>query len=290
MDSTKRQGCDVNTRLGLALHNDLLDLAESVTPMPATVTRLAAAVASEQCEIEDVTTILREDPMVVAALLRESNSAVSAPVTEIVTVEAAIVRLGMGRVLAVATDCGVTGQTRDELASYELSAGALWEHSVRASYVAETIYQASPSLTGPEVVSAALLHDIGQMLLDKVLDPAHFLEARKYHKKITHAERELADVDHAELGALLLELWEVPSSIVEAVRYHHQPDVPGTAMAHIVCMSNLLVHEIFCTPSSQPVPDAEQIVQCLAALELDRAEIVERSRTVLTNIGHAPPS
>lgn len=280
----------MNTRLGLARHDELLDLAESVVPMPTTVIRLAAAVASEQCEIDDVTTILRQDPMVVATLLRESNSAASAPVSEIATVEAAIMRLGMARVLAVAVNSCVTGQTRDKLTSYELSAGALWEHSVRASYVAETIYQASRPLAGPEVVTAALLHDIGQMLLDKVLNPAHFLKARKHHRNITHAERELADVDHAELGALLLELWEVPPSIVEAVRYHHLPDVPGTAMAHIVCVSNLLVHEIYCTPPNQPDPDPDQIGQCLAVLQLDKAETVERSRALLTDAGHPPPS
>ncbi len=44
-------------------------------------------------------------------------------------------------------------------------------------------------------------------------------------------ERELVGVDHAEVGAWILEAWSLPPGIIEAVRGHHgdttQPGVPG---------------------------------------------------------------
>ena len=214
------------------------------------MTRLVSAVANDRCEIEEIAWIVREDPIVVAALLRESNSAMSAPVSEIVTVEAAIVRLGTARVLAVATDSGLPKQTRMSLRSYHLAVGELWEHSLRVSYVAEAFYRTDRSLAGPEVVTAALLHDLGQMLLDQVLDPDHFGQARAYHGDVTAAERELVDVDHAELGALLLEMWGIPWSISDAVRHHHQPEFGESAMPYIIHAADRFVHEIF-----DPEPD-----------------------------------
>ncbi|MCP3989461.1 MAG: HDOD domain-containing protein [Actinomycetia bacterium] len=276
----------MSTTRGLTLHNDLLDLAEAVPPLPSTVTRLASAIANAQCEIEEITTIVREDPIVVAALLRESNSAASAPVSEIVTTEAAIMRLGTARVLAVATDSGLPEQTREGLTSYQMEAGELWEHSIRVSYVAEAIYKANRALAGPEVVTAALLHDLGQMLLDKVLDPHHFGEAMACHTEITAAERELVEVDHAELGALLLELWGIPWSISDAVRHHHQPEFGESAMPYIVSAADRFVHEIFDARLASPEDNHEHLLRSLAFLGLDYHGVLDGAHKLLTDYGH----
>jgi putative nucleotidyltransferase with HDIG domain len=270
----------------LTLHNELLDMAESVPPLPSTVTRLAVAVADEDSELEDITSIVRDDPLVVAALLREANSAASAPASEIVTVEAAIMRLGMARVLAVATDTGVTKQTREELAAYQLGAGELWDHSTRASYVAEAVYKLDRSLTGPEVVTAALLHDVGQILLDKILDPVCFNEARSSHDQITMAERELVEIDHAELGAVLLELWGIPLSISDAVRNHHQPEFGESAMPYVVSIADLSVHEIYETRPLQAEQNRERLDRCLAEVGLERDAVLTGARKLLLDYGH----
>ena len=37
------------------------------------------------------------------------------------------------------------------------------------------------------------------------------------------AERELLGVDHAELGALIADRWDLPGVIVESIRFHHTP-------------------------------------------------------------------
>lgn len=270
----------------LTLHNELLDMAEAVPPLPSTVTRLAVAIADDRSELEEVAGIVREDPMVVAALLRESNSAASAPVSEIVTVEAAIMRLGMARVLAVAADSGVTKQTRDELVSYQLGAGELWDHSIRCSYVAEAVHKMARRTTGPEVVTAALLHDIGQMLLDKILDPVYFDEAWASHGEITAAERELVEVDHAELGALLLELWGIPWSISDAVRHHHQPEFGESAMPYVVAVADLFVHEIFETRPDQAVDNHALLLDHLGILGLCYDNVRVNARKLLLDYGH----
>ena len=37
------------------------------------------------------------------------------------------------------------------------------------------------------------------------------------------AERAILGIDHQEIGALLLQEWNIPEPIVEAVRWHHEP-------------------------------------------------------------------
>ena len=92
-------------------------------PLSSTVIHLAVAVADGQSGIDDVTRRLREDPNLVGAILRESNSEASAPTGEIDTIEAATMRLGLGRVLAIAADSSIAEQTREELVGYELAGG-----------------------------------------------------------------------------------------------------------------------------------------------------------------------
>jgi putative nucleotidyltransferase with HDIG domain len=289
----------------LDLHHHLLSLAEAMRPLPMTVCRLAALIADEHSQMADVVTILRDDPSLVAALLRQSNSAASAPATEIVTVEAAIVRLGLARVLAIATHTAIGTQPQEALAAYDLPPGQLWDHSIRVSYVAEAIYRRSPKKVGPEVVTAALLHDIGQIVLDKVLDPLHFHLARDHHVLVTTAERELVEVDHAELGAMLLELWEIPSSISNAVRYHHEPATDVDFPAHVVRAANLLSHVLddelgqvgedldrAADPSTdraeERAQDEQQLQRSLQLLEVERDDIVARAIDLLRKAGLLP--
>jgi len=272
--------------MGLALHNELFELAEAVPPLPSTVTRLAAIISDSDSELEDVTSVLREDPLLVASLLRESNSATSAPASAIATIDAAIMRLGMARVLAVATAAGAPAQTQTELTSYEMSSGQLWEHSIRSSYVAEAIYRMNRSLCGPEVVTASLLHDVGKMLLDQALDPVYFREARSCHLQTTDAERELVDVDHAEIGAILLELWDIPQSIVDTVRFHHKPENCESLMAHVVFIADFVTHDLFDSVPKHVQRNHGRYHQSLTVLGLDNNGVLDQAKKLLIDVGH----
>ncbi len=48
--------------------------------------------------------------------------------------------------------------------------------------------------------------------------------------------------DHAEVGAQVLTQWAFPRDVIEAVRWHHDPDFPEQARSQvdIVYLSNLL--------------------------------------------------
>ena len=270
----------------LDFHHHLLDLAEAMRPLPTTVVRLASVIADENSHITEVTSILREDPSLVAGLLRESNSAASAPSSDIVTVEAAIMRLGLARVLAIATNAAMKGtEAQKALPAYGLGAGGLWEHSIMCSYVAEAIYRKMPRTVGAEVVTAALLHDIGQIVLDKVLDPRHFQMARTTNLLVTTAERELVEVDHAELGALLLELWDIPHSITDAVRYHHEPVMGDGLMAHVVFVANIVSHD-FDEDWPERTDEQDALLEAsLNELGIDYDEILSLATRMLERIG-----
>ncbi len=80
----------------------------------------------------------------------------------------------------------------------------------------------------PTHFTAALLHDIGKMVLSEFvkdyLEEIKELTQRKQFSFV-EAEREVLGIDHAELGGRITEEWEFPKVIVSAVRYHHAPSL-----------------------------------------------------------------
>jgi HD-like signal output (HDOD) protein len=241
--------------LELELHHQILDRAEALRPLSSTVVRLASAVADPDSDVDDIVAILREDPNLTAAILREANSAASGSTTEITTIDAAVTRLGSGRVLTMATDASLDIEVPPQLVSYADTAADLRKQSTYMSYVAEAIQNLNRSEVGPEVVTAAFLSDLGKVLLDNHLDPRFFAALRQAEFDIVGAERELAAVDHAELGALLMELWKVPQTIADAIRYSHTPQFQDDTGPAVIAIAHHVASQILET-ESETTPEA----------------------------------
>jgi hypothetical protein len=79
---------------------------------------------------------------------------------------------------------------------------------------------------GDEAFTAALLHDIGKVVLAS-LKPDEYkavLRQAADNKTPVHVvERVKLKTTHSETGAYLLSLWGIPFSILEAVAWHHYP-------------------------------------------------------------------
>jgi putative nucleotidyltransferase with HDIG domain len=266
----------------LTLHHHVLDRAESLRPLPLTVVRLASTVADPDSDVDDLVTILREDPSLVASLLREANSAWSGPSSNITTIQAAVTRLGSGRVLAIAMDVSLDLPIPTKLAGYDVSAQQLREHAIWASFVAEAVQSLARDRVGPEAITAAFLHDIGKGLLDEHIDSRYFQFAWSPDREIVDAEQELTGLDHAELGALLLELWGVPRQIVEGIRFHHHPELATGSLAAVVAIADGLTHHF---QGSRPGCLDSTVEWSLQHLGVERDQVLDRSEKVLFRAG-----
>jgi len=286
----------------LDFQHQLLDLAESLKPLPSTVVQLIAIASDGNSSIDDVEELLREDLALAAAILSEANSAMSGSAAEITTVRGAVMRLGLSRVTTIAAGSAMSdSEAVRPLDSYGLRRGELLRHSQITSYVAEVIHGLAPQVVSSEAVAAALFHDLGQLVLNKVLDPVHFGQARQACELVTEAERELVDVDHAEIGAFLLGMWGIPHKICEAVRFHHEPSKSPGKLAHSVNVANQVASYLDHGPrvdASSPHQDQQQVLadaalgeletrtqESVASLGVNLDDVIERSTTVLNRHG-----
>jgi len=164
---------------------------------------------------------------------------------------------------------------------YDLSPGALWLHSIVVSNIAETLAQYKKFDETNDVFTPALLHDIGKLVLGEFFQE----ESQKIKSLVAGgvpldiAENMVLGTDHAEVGALILHRWSFPNDLVEAVRWHHNPERIKSSNLHpeIVYLSNLL-----CQSSEKGDSTAEQsiipssVVLSRFGIKLEQYEVFTR--------------
>jgi HD-like signal output (HDOD) protein len=91
-----------------------------------------------------------------------------------------------------------------------------------------------------------LTHDIGKVVLGtfpEVNAKAITSIALEQRISFEQAEQKTLGIDHAEVGAFLVEHWSLPASIVDAVRLHHEP---GRAVEHPLIVNLVHVADVVC--------------------------------------------
>ncbi|MFC1467891.1 HDOD domain-containing protein [Verrucomicrobiota bacterium] len=109
--------------------------------------------------------------------------------------------------------------------------GALWDHMLATAVASELLARELGIKAPPQAFTAALLHDIGRLVLGTNLevDVDPILElAEEEDIPFQEAETRLLGVNHAEVAAELLNNWKLPESLSETIRWHLDPNgFPG---------------------------------------------------------------
>ena len=165
--------------------------------------------------------------MLTARLLRCATCSYASRRT-IGTAKEAVIRVGAGRVLSLVVGSSAQPVMEAAIPGYELSAGELWRHSLAAALVAELAKNFCPGAWSPLAFTAALLHDIGKLVLGRFLNAALADMCRRAVDEggLEHfeAESEILRVHHGEVGGIIAQHWQLPQGIVEGVMHHHEPE------------------------------------------------------------------
>ncbi len=103
----------------------------------------------------------------------------------------------------------------------------LWEHNLAVAVGTVELVRAMNIEHPKYAFTCGFLHDLGKAILEKHLDVNSEPIIERAEAKtisIDEAERQILGIDHQEIGAEILKIWNLPAPVVEAVRWHHQPE------------------------------------------------------------------
>ncbi|MBL9201896.1 MAG: HDOD domain-containing protein [Opitutaceae bacterium] len=226
----------------------LIDSANNLAPLPASTVRLAQMVSSSNCDLGEVSELIAFDQGLTMSLLRGANSAASGGAMVVSTVQEAVSRLGLARVLALAVASGARPFLSGKLEAYQLDEGALWRHSVASAVAAEVIPGYCEVEIPSEVFTAAILHDVGKLVMSRFLDPEIIGYIRRAQEvdglPRLEAESMLLGVHHGELGGLIAQHWALPHRVVQGIIHHHHPEQGGDVVCDATYLANIVGNHI----------------------------------------------
>ena len=204
----------------------ILNQVKSFPGMPATAARLMPLLQSPHASVDQIEDILRYDPGLTANILKLTNSAYFGLPSQVSSVRQAVLLLGWKRLLQLVMTMCMSALMKKPVPGYDLPQGELWRHSVAVSVAADLLIASLSINDVDEVFTAALLHDIGKMVLGSYVleDLEKIKEMVSKGISFEVAEFVVLGTNHAAIGARILQSWSLPQELVNAVRWHHDPD------------------------------------------------------------------
>ena len=273
--------------------DEIAAATRSLKPIPQIALRVIRMIGNEDHEMDDLASEIRQDQVISAKILNLANSVIMGISPHIDSIERALIVLGERQlfqlVLSAATDMLYA---QGKSGGYSLCKGGIFHHALAT---AMTAYEISV-FTGcgdPDITyTAGLLHDIGKAALDQfVADAPSFFyrSARDNGMDLCRTEKENFGMSHTEVGAVLARKWKLPENLVNAIQYHHAPELaPGDKdLVTIVNLADLLLSS-FEVGYQMSGSNTEQLGQRLARLGLSKRDfpvIVDRiPRTIFQSI------
>jgi HD-like signal output (HDOD) protein len=198
---------------------------KSVVSMSASIPRLTKLAFDPEISVNEIARVIEFDQVLTANVLHWANSAWSASETPVLSVKDAVVRFGIGHIVKLVIGKCVAKPMKQAFPGYELQENELWQHSVACALAVECLEKITSKPVPAPAFTAALIHDIGKLLLERHISPVLLgqIHTLIIEKGITYieAEREILGTDHAQLGGTIARFWEFPETLILGIEQHH---------------------------------------------------------------------
>lgn len=191
----------------------LINLGGIEVPMLPEVANKALLLAqNSDSDASEMAQLIQSDQSLAGHVMRIANSAAYTPMSNLVSLQQAIARLGMGVISEIALTAAI-GAKMFNTPGYEKYVAGVWRHALATSLWAKEV--ARHCRSNVEVAFlAGLLHSIGRpAILQTILELA-----KKEQVDLTAEDiHQLENTYCHRLSEAIVNLWKMPTLVVEAV-------------------------------------------------------------------------
>jgi putative nucleotidyltransferase with HDIG domain len=228
----------------------ILPRIRSVPTLPASHRRLVEVLQDPQFQVHEVASLIIHDVTLTAQLLKIVNSVIFGLSHPIHSVPEAVAMVGATRLQALVMSAWAFFFINEGTCP-SFSPAAEWSHALEVAKIAQQLAKEKnmAETEVDEAFTAGLLHDIGKIALAANEPIAYSMilkDAKRSNRPLWQVEKENLGATHAELGGCLLATWGMALPIVEAIAWHHEPELAsdkGLSPLTVVRMANEQVSE-----------------------------------------------
>jgi diguanylate cyclase (GGDEF)-like protein len=192
--------------------------------LPAIAIQVLDLTQRQEVDIPEIARIISKDAALSGKILRTVNSSFYCRSQSISTISHALVILGLQSVKTLVLGFSlVTNLTKGKAHGFKHI--DYWRRSVYAATAARTIAGKLGIVQQEECFLAALLKDIGMLVLDQVLGDQYgaICNQASTHLDLVAAEEQGLELTHAEASGILAGQWKLPPLLAIPMAFHHKP-------------------------------------------------------------------
>lgn len=220
-----------------------LKLAAAVDGMPAfpkSVQKILELTRDVNCTPKDLVQVIDKDPVITVKILKVVNSAYYSMPKQVTSINHAVVFLGFNTIKNLALSIAAIGMLpKNNAAGFDVQQYLL--HSLATAGIAKQLAGGLDDADPMDCFIAGLLHDFGKVVFAQFM-PDEFRQALEISKRdgtsLHQALNQIIGVDHAVVGAMLVEKWRFAPNLIETIRNQHGANVKDTGMIACVFAAN----------------------------------------------------
>jgi len=264
----------------------VLQRLQDLPSLPTVVLQVYQMADDPNVSAQQMALVIGKDQGFTLRLLRLANSAYYGMMRRIGTIEEAVVVLGIHTVRNLALIAATYPLFRRALLGYTPQVSGLWSHSMAVGLVAQTGARLFEVQARNEAFTAGLLHDVGKLIISTALTDwmgdLHDL-VHNYRMPVHEAERELFGFTHEEIGALVVERWNLPPLIAKMIRFHHQSLAQNDTNCALIEFADYCANQLgyMMDPEAPPEPFDTRVLNVLGVNYEEAEQFLARVNEVL---------
>jgi putative nucleotidyltransferase with HDIG domain len=201
----------------------LLEQDENLPVLPQLFYQIVEAASNPDTPVSELSNLILEDQVLTGRVLRMANSAYYAMPQKISTITRAVMVLGfitLRNFITAATIVDTLIKDAFKGGLYE----TFWVHALASSLSASLMAEQLKIDHQEEAMIAGLIHDCGKLFLDHHFPETYgeVAEMTRGGRDVLTAERDLFGFTHVDVGEKIAERWDLPATLVHAIRNHHR--------------------------------------------------------------------
>lgn len=217
--------------------------------LPAVALRVIDLTSDVNVSLKELSETIQNDQGLSAKILKTVNSSFYGLRQGCSTIDKAMVMLGLSPVKCLALGFSLVSSVDDPRHKGTFDYVGYWRRGLYTAVAARLAAEHAGLEIGDEVFLGGLLQDVGMVAMHRALGDKYVavLEATKGdHRELVRHELQQLDLQHPDVGAMLVQRWKLPEELVMPVKYHERPSAtPGSCADHVRCVGlGNLVHDV----------------------------------------------
>ena len=240
--------------------------------LPETVEHVRRASADPTVSIQDVVAVIKRDPPMAAKLLSVANSAAYGFPNRVDSLDLAVSLMGLRETYSIVLATAVVNLF-DKSKTFDYK--AFWQKSAYCAAAALVVGPECGQKRKSALFSAGLLLGIGRAAMTEI--------APKLYGKVSQElplgeliveEQRVVGIAHPEAGYELASNWNLPTEIIQAIRFYNRPNEAEEAHEFVAAVS-----VAYSMSHAESADDETVFVECQPAMEilglgLDKAKTI----------------